>query len=177
MVLYVSTVSCLYITKYLPLLHLTELTLQVMDVGSQGRTSTLEGGSHACESHVNPEHVHVCLFVRPAYMQCCYKGQGLGVGGRSGCPTRDRMAHTLTPHTQIPIHRRRNEWTEGLPLICLRILVRSVIHLRTLGLAALSPWEGWREKPQSKSWYFRKKKIYSSNKVTQLMSELGKIKS
>lgn len=43
-------------------LHLTEFPLEIMDVGSQGRTSTFEGGSHACESHVNFEHVHVYLY-------------------------------------------------------------------------------------------------------------------
>lgn len=55
--------------------HPTELPAEVMNVGSQGRTSTLEGGSH-----FNPPGmcVHVC--VRPARMQCSYKGQRLGVG-------------------------------------------------------------------------------------------------
>ena len=43
--------------------HLTKFTSEVMNVGSQGRTSTLEGGSHACESHVNSCHVYVCVCV------------------------------------------------------------------------------------------------------------------
>ena len=58
--------------------------------------------------------------------------------GRSSCP------HTHT-HTHTNAHSQEKERVV-LPLICRRILVRSVIHLRTLGLAALSPWEGCRHK-------------------------------
>lgn len=87
------------------------------------------------------------MSVRQAYMPCCHKRSKVGSGVKMSSTEQDGI-QTLQPR-QAHVNACRQQ-KAVVPLICLRILVKSVIHLRTLGLAALSAWEGCREK----SWHF-----------------------
>lgn len=50
-------------------------------------------------------------------------------------PTKTAARTTLLPPPSLPVTPE----SEDVPLICFRIFVRSVIHFKTFGLAALSP--------------------------------------